>query len=233
MRVAIIPARGGSKRIPRKNIRPFLGQPILRWSVQALEESGTVDRIIVSTEDAEIAELARECGAEVPFMRPHQLADDHTGTLPVVQHAIEALSTGGAGLTAVVCLYATAPLLRGDDLVRGLQELKRDPSCDFVFAGAEFQAPIWRSFHREADGLVQMNWPEHAGTRSQDLPRAFHDAGLFYWGRPESWLTCESILGARCRMVELPVERVQDIDTEGDWQRAELLASALKQREGE
>lgn len=227
MNVAIIPARGGSKRIPGKNIRPFCGKPMIAWSIRAARESGCFERIIVSTDDPEITEVAVSCGAEVPFVRPENLSDDHTPTIPVIRHVIDHLESEDAQPEYVCCLYATAPFVTAELLLQGLTDLRAHPGTEFVFSATEFNFPIWRSLQLNPDGTAAMNWPEHELTRSQDLPPAYHDAGQFYWGSPEAFKKNAGFFSARCRLCLVPSYRVQDIDTEDDWRRAELAFQNL------
>lgn len=227
MRLAVIPARGGSKRIPRKNVRPFCGKPIIAWSIEAALASGCFDRVIVSTDDAEIAQVARDAGAEVPFMRPASLSDDHTGTLPVVRHAIDWQTSSGEAPSQVCCLYATAPFIGADDLRRGLEVLERSGS-DFAFSVTRYPFAIQRALRVDAAGRVAMFSPEHFNTRSQDLEEAYHDAGQFYWGLAAAWRSADTLFGAASTAVVLPAHRVQDIDTLDDWVRAELMFKALQ-----
>ncbi|HUF82144.1 MAG TPA: pseudaminic acid cytidylyltransferase, partial [Burkholderiales bacterium] len=187
MRVAFIPARGGSKRIPRKNIREFCGKPMIAWSIDAAKRSGLFAQVVVSTDDHEIAEVARHCGAEVPFQRPASLADDQAGTTEVIAHATRWALDEGWSLDAVCCIYATAPFLSVRDLSRGLEALESD-AWAYAFSATEYASPIFRAFKRHPDGGVEMYLPEHFRNRSQDLPVALHDAGQFYWGRPAAWL---------------------------------------------
>lgn len=222
MRVAIIPARGGSKRIPRKNIRDFCGRPMLAWPLQAARASQCFERIIVSTDDAEIADVARAHGAEVPFLRPPELADDHATTTAVIAHAIRWLQAQGAAPVDVCCIYATAPLLQAADLQRGLGQL-HTPGTRFAFAVTDYAFPIQRAVRLRADGHVEMFAPAQFATRSQDLEPAFHDAGQFYWGRAEAWLGEELIFAPHSAAVLLPRARVQDIDTPEDWAIAERM----------
>lgn len=225
MRLAIIPARGGSKRIPRKNIKPFCGKPMIAWSIEAALASGCIDRVIVSTDDAEIAEIARQHGAETPFVRPAELANDHAGTIPVIRHAVEWFSDNVAQPDAVCCLYATAPFVTAADLQRGLG-LLADTGADYAFSVTSYPFPIQRAIRITAAGRVQMFHPEHFNTRSQDLEEAYHDAGQFYWGRPAAWLAEKPIFTPEAVPVILPRHRVQDIDTPEDWLRAEWMFKA-------
>jgi N-acylneuraminate cytidylyltransferase len=222
MNVAVIPARGGSKRIPRKNIRAFCGRPMIAWTVQALQRSGSVDRIVVSTDDDEIAEVARSLGALVPFRRPAALADDHAATLPVMAHAVRALVELGWPLQRVCCAYATAPLMDSADL-RDARALLDDSGAAYVFSCTTFPFPIQRALGRSAGGGVEPLFPQSIGARSQDLPEAFHDAGQFYWGLASAFAEQRPIFAAHSRPLLIPRHRVQDIETEEDWQRAELL----------
>lgn len=222
----MIPARGGSKRIPRKNLRPFAGKPMMAHSIDRALESRLFDRVIVSTDDEEISEVATARGAQVPFRRPAALADDHATTLDVMQHAVRWLRANGPEPTTICCIYATAPFISCADLARGLE---RFLAADwlYVFSAAAFAYPVCRSFQMEPGGGVRMLFPQHALTRSQDLPRALHDAGQFYWGQPQAWVDRATIFGARSTVVEIPHWRVQDIDTPEDWDRAEVIARLL------
>ena len=187
MRIAVIPARGGSKRIPRKNIKLFCGKPMIAWSIEAAKSSDLFDHIIVSTDDVEIAEVAKQWGAEVPFIRPAALSDDYAGTTEVIAHATQWAIGQGFDVDAVCCIYATAPLIQVDDLKRGLEALNSG-NWDYAFSVTDFAAPIFRAFKQTAEGGIEMFFPEYFATRSQDLPVALHDAGQFYWGRPSAWI---------------------------------------------
>lgn len=232
MRLAVIPARGGSKRIPRKNVKPFCGKPMIAWSIEAAQSSGCFDRVIVSTDDAEIADVARTWGAEVPFVRPASLSDDHTGTIPVIAHAVEWVRAHGQAPTEVCTLYATAPFVRGQDLQQGLQMLL-DQGGDYAFAVTSYAFPIQRAVRITQAGRVQMFDPAQFTTRSQDLEEAYHDAGQFYWGKADAWLQSAPIFSERSAPVMLPRHRVQDIDTPEDWLRAELMFKLLASMDGE
>jgi pseudaminic acid cytidylyltransferase len=224
MAICVIPARGGSKRIPRKNAALFHGRPMIAWSIAAAQASGIFTRIVVSTDDAEIAEIARGAGAEVPFMRPAALSDDHIGTVPVIGHAAETL--GLPDDTPLCCLYATAPLIVAGDLLAGFDLLQQ--GARFVLSVTTFPYPIQRALRRHADGRVEMMDPALANTRSQDLEEAWHDAGQFYWARAAVWRSAKPALGPGARGLALPRHRVQDIDTPEDWTRAEALFSVLR-----
>lgn len=224
MRLALIPARGGSKRIPRKNVRPFAGRPMIGYAIAAAREAGVFDRIVVSTDDAEIAQVAQEQGAEVPFMRPAALADDHTPTVPVVVHAMDELARRGCEPALVCCIYPGVPLLAAQDLASALRLLE-DSGAGFVFPVLAFASPVQRALLRDAQGAVQPMFPEHVNTRSQDLAPAYHDAGQFYWGRAQAWRSgCSPHEGGRSIVV--PASRAVDIDTPADWALAEAIFAA-------
>lgn len=227
MRLAVIPARGGSKRIPRKNIKIFCGKPMIAWSIEAALQSGCFDKVVVSTDDAEIAEISKDYGASVPFIRPAELADDYTGTIPVVRHAIKWFEDRGLSTEQVCCLYATAPFVRTQDILRGLEILK-DTNCDYAFSVTSYAFPIQRAVRLTGQGRVEMFYPEHFDTRSQDLEEAWHDAGQFYWGLTTAWINGSMIFGPASAPVILPRHRVQDIDTQEDWHRAECLFKTIQ-----
>ena len=231
MRLAVIPARGGSKRIPRKNIKPFGGKPMIAWSIEAARQSGCFDRVVVSTDDEEIAAVARELGAEVPFMRPAALADDHAGTLAVMRHAVDACGVDRA-TGRVCCIYATAPFLLAEDLRRGLEILEQS-GADYAFSVTSFAFPIQRALRLTPRGRVEMFDPAQFATRSQDLEEAWHDAGQFYWGRAAAWLDEAPLFSHGAAPVILPRHRVQDIDTPEDWLRAEWLFRAMQAEHGQ
>ena len=222
--VAIIPARGGSKRIPRKNLLPFDGVPMIVRSIRTAVDSGLFDLVVVSTDDAEIAEVARAHGAQVPFMRPAALADDFTGTAAVIVHALEQMPS----FDFACCIYATAPLLQVRYLREGLELLERHADKSFAFSVCDFGFPVQRALTLDEQGALRALYPEFRNTRSQDLPKAFQDAGQFYWGRREAWLRGEVLYSPASLPVILPRHLVQDIDTAEDWKRAEYLYAALK-----
>lgn len=236
MKIAVIPARGGSKRIPRKNIRLFEGKPIIAWSIEAALVSGCFDRVIVSTDDDEIATIARRYGADTPFIRPKTLADDHSGTAEVVRHAIsclddllalERLPAQPRNVTFACCIYATAPFVCPEDIRTGLQMLNQR-QCDYALAVTEFEFPIQRAVKLNAQHHLVMLNPEFSSTRSQDLEQMFHDAGQFCWGTSDAWMHNKPVFDSKTAAVPVPRYRVQDIDNEDDWRRAELMFRAGK-----
>ena len=226
MNVAIIPARGGSKRIPRKNVKPFAGKPIIVYSIEAAKESALFDRIIVSTDDREIAEVARRYGAEVPFLRPAELADDFTGTDAVLLHGLEWLRANDRLPDFFCCIYATAPFVRSESLRQGFDLLRRQQATT-AFSVATFPSCIFRALRTEGRGRLEMIWPENREKRSQDLGEAFHDAGQFYWADTGKYLEERRLFSADAVAVPIPRYLVQDIDTPEDWETAERMYRAL------
>ena len=226
--LAIIPARGGSKRIPRKNIRDFCGRPMLCWSVETAIRSGCFDQVMVSTDDDEIATTARSAGAEVPFLRSAGTSNDTAPLLDVVAEVLGRFSEVGKSFEQVCCILATAPLLLPEDIVGGRARLEED-DLDAVFSVVRFDYPILRSLVLEG-GRIRMNWPEYYSSRSQDLPTSWHDAGMFYWMRPAPCIAAGRIFTERCGGIEVPSLRAQDIDTEDDWAVAESKFKVLRAR---
>lgn len=227
--VAIIPARGGSKRIPKKNVRAFAGKPMIAYPIRAALDAGVFDRVIVSTDSDEIAEVALAQGAEVPFRRPPELSDDRTATAPVLVHALEWLRANGTPADYACCIYATAPFVRASDVVDGLTILKAANAAT-AFSVTSFAFPIFRALKVTDAGTLAMFWPEHRLTRSQDLPEAYHDAGQFYWMDVARFLVEPNLYSADARPVILPRHLVQDIDTPEDWTMAEHMYQALRLR---
>lgn len=229
--VAIIPARGGSKRIPGKNIRPFAGKPMIARSIEAARQSGVFGRIIVSTDSPEIAGVARDQGAETPFLRPDTLSGDHTPTAPVLLHALDWLEENGSRPEYCCCIYATAPFVRPEDIRRGF-DLIREQRAAAAFSVATFSSPIFRALRLNEAGRLAMFWPEHETTRSQDLPEAYHDAGQFYWLEVVRFKATGRIFAPDALPVVLPRYLVQDIDTPEDWETAERMYRGLYGKAG-
>lgn len=227
--VAIIPARGGSKRIPKKNVRPFAGRPMISYPIRAALDAGLFDKVIVSTDSEEIAEVARAQGADVPFLRPAELSDDRTATAPVLVHALAWLEAEGTPADYACCVYATAPFVRPSDLVEGLRILKAAKATT-AFSVTTYAFPIFRSLKITDAGTLSMFWPEHRLTRSQDLPEAYHDAGQFYWMDVKRFIADPNLYSADARPIVLPRYLVQDIDTPEDWAMAEHMYHALQIR---
>lgn len=226
MNIAVIPARGGSKRILRKNIKNFLGKPIIAYSIEVAIKSGLFDKVVVSTDDVEIARVAQTYGAEAPFLRPETLSDDFTGTNDVVRHALNWFLDRGIAVEYACCIYATVPFLQVQYLQEGFKQLQRH-NKSFAFSVTSFPSPIQRAMKIEQGG-VSMFYPEHLDTRSQDLEEAYHDAGQFYWGKAEAFLNHENLFSQGSYPVVLPRELVQDIDTMEDWNKAELMYKILQ-----
>lgn len=222
MKLAVIPARGGSKRIPRKNIKCFSGKPIIAWIIESLIASQFFDKVIVSTDDEEIANLSINYGAEVPFNRPADLANDYTATIPVIQHAISELENKNQKPDFICCVYPTAILVNMDDVKEAFFLLQ--PDCDYVFSATSYASPIQRAFYLNENNQVEMFQPENFFSRSQDLIPALHDAGQFYWGSYSTWMDQKkTFFSQKSKPFLIPRYRVQDIDTEEDWINAELL----------
>jgi N-acylneuraminate cytidylyltransferase len=236
MKIAVIPARGGSKRIPRKNVRPFHGRPMIAWPIAAALKTGLFDHVIVSTDDPEIAEVAIAEGASAPFFRPSGLADDFTGVVPVIAHAMQEMEQLTGESAELVCaIYATAPFLSADDITRGHDALINAPQQEYAISVTPFAFPVQRALravHSETGpGLAPM-YPEYIPSRSQDLEEAFHDAAQFFWCRPNALRDHAPVFSPRSIPILIPPERVQDIDTPYDWDRAELMFAALRKDDG-
>lgn len=226
MTLCVIPARGGSKRIPRKNVKVFHGRPMIAWSIQAALDSKAFDHVIVSTDDAKIADVARAEGADVPFMRHAELSDDHTATVPVIAHAIAEAEAKWGHQDLICCLYATAPFVQAADIATARTQLETT-GADYAFPVTSFPFPIQRGVRLRDDNRMEMFQPEHALTRSQDLEEAYHDVGQFYWGRRDAWLAAKTLIGPDTTPVIIPRHRAQDVDTPEDWERAEQLFAAF------
>lgn len=231
MKLCVIPARGGSKRIPRKNIKEFFGKPIVAWSIDAALESKCFDKVIVSTDDEEIGEVCRQYGAEVPFFRPSELADDKAETGPVIYHAIEWYKRNNWVPEFVCCLYPAAPFVTAGSLREGLAELLR-AGTDYVFPVVTFTYPIQRAIRIHSTGSIEMIQPEMIRTRSQDLEEAYHDAGQYYWGKTSAWLERKTTFDSDSAVIIVPRYNAQDIDTLEDWEQAELMFKALDNLDG-
>ncbi|MGB1299331.1 MAG: pseudaminic acid cytidylyltransferase [Psychrobium sp.] len=226
MNIAIIPARGGSKRIPRKNIKDFCGKPIIAYSIETALESDLFDKVIVSTDDEEIAEVAREYGAEVPFMRPKELADDYTGTTAVVRHALEWYLEQGVEFEYACLIYATAPLLKLEYLIEGFKMLSDNkPMC---FAATKYRFPIERAITITSGGAVSPFSKSHIKMRSQDLSPKYHDTGQFYWAKSNIFMAEACFFSEYSSAVLVPSNHAQDIDDFEDWELAEYLYLSQK-----
>lgn len=227
--LAVIPARGGSKRIPKKNIKLFHGKPLIAYSIEAAVNSKLFDKVIVSTDDEEIANIAQQYGAEVPFLRPVELSDDYTGTQDVVENAVEYFESQGEIYEYICTIYATAPFLQIDYLINGYESLKNSDAIN-AFSATSMPFPIQRTFKIDENGRCQMFFPEHYMSRSQDLEEAYQDAGQFYWTSRQKQKESESaiIFSDVSIPIVMPRYLVQDIDTIEDWKRAEYMYEVLK-----
>jgi pseudaminic acid cytidylyltransferase len=226
--IVVIPARGGSKRIPRKNVKLLNGKPAITYSIELARSVGFFDRIIVSTDDPEIAEVSVQSGAEVPFVRSPNLSDDFTITVDVIADAITQIQNPGDSLDYVCCIYPVTPLLRPERVEQALQILQSG-SWDYVFPALEFPSPIERGFKKSASGLIEFGFPAFANTRTQDIDKTFHDAGQFYFGKAESWLEKKPILSGVSTFIELEKNETLDIDDLEDWALVEQLVNLKAQ----
>ena len=230
MNICVIPARGGSKRIPRKNIKEFNGKPIIAYSIEAALQSNCFSQVIVSTDDDEISEVAKKYGALVPFVRPDELSNDYAGTISVIKHAIEWMENNNNYIESVCCLYATAPFIQSKIISKAYQQLK-DSNSDYCFSVTSFSFPIQRAIKIVQGDKVDMFYPEHFNTRSQDLEEAYHDAGQFYWGKAQAFKDESPLFSEVATPYVLPRYLVQDIDTMEDWIRAEAMYKVLQETE--
>lgn len=226
MTICVIPARGGSKRIPKKNIKLFHGKPMIQWSIEAARASNIFDTIIVSTDDDEITELAESLGALVPFKRPANLSDDYTNTTSVISHAALWSIENRLDSSIICCLYATAPFVQSSDLIEAHQIITSE-NWEYVFSAGEYSSPIFRAFEQTTNGGSKMFFPENFETRSQDLPKALFDAGMFYMGTTNAWINNLRIFDEHSFPFNIPNWRIQDIDTPNDWKQAEQMAKIV------
>lgn len=220
--VLILPARGGSKRIPRKNLRSFAGRPAIGWPIAAGQASALFDRIVVTTDDPEIATVARSLGAQVPFVRDPSLSDDHAGTTEVIRDAVSRLDLPGD--TPVCCLYPTAFFVTAEDLHAGLTALRG--GATWALSLGKYRTPIQRAYRRDGGGVAAFD-AQQMHQRSQDLEEAFYDAGQFYWARAATWADPQARVWDGAAAVVLPDDRCIDVDTPDDWARAERLAEMM------
>lgn len=225
--VAIIPARGGSKRIPNKNIKLFAGQPIISYSIRTALETKLFDKVIVSTDSQEISAVAKKYGAEAPFVRPAEIADDFAGTADVICHAIQWLANEGLEPEFVCCIYATAPFIQARFLNQGYDKILSSGATS-VFSVTTYPYSIFRSLRISEGGRIEMIWPEYRNFRSQDLPHAYHDAGQFYWINAGEFMKEKILFTKNSLPIIIPRYLVQDIDTEEDWETAEMMFLTLK-----
>ena len=230
MNICVIPARAGSRRIPRKNIKEFNGKPIIAYSIEAALKSNCFSQVIVSTDDDEISEVAKKYGAHVPFVRPDELSNDYVGTIPVIKHTIEWMEDNNNYIENVCCLYATAPFIQSKIISKAYQQLKNS-NADYCFSVTSFAFPIQRAIRIVQDNKVDMFYPEHFNTRSQDLEEACHDAGQFYWGKAQAFKAELPLFSEVATPYVLPRYLVQDIDTMEDWIRAEAMYRVLQETE--
>ena len=230
--IALIPARGGSKRIPRKNIKPFHGRPIIEWTIEHALKSQCFEFVLVSTDDPQIANIAENAGAKVPFLRPEQLANDYATTVDVVHHAIKWVTESKINITNLCCVYPTSVFVTAEYYQTAFDLIKSNPN-KFVYSVTPFSYPIQRALIKDSSGLIKMKEASFLNSRTQDLEPYYHDAGQFYWGSCDNWLTCRSPLAEPALPLMMPSDAVRDVDNLSDWQIAEILFSKLKATKGQ
>jgi N-acylneuraminate cytidylyltransferase len=228
-KIAIIPARKGSKRIPMKNIKHFIGKPIIAYSIEAAIKSGLFDYVMVSTDSEEIAGMSKEYGAEVPFYRSSAASDDHAGTADVLIEVLTELKKVDKEFDFCCCIYSTAPFVTKEHL-RDAFKILNDFDYATVFPVVEFGSPVFRGLQMKNNGKVEMMWPENMHVRSQDLPPVYHDAGQFYWVNVKAFLEEKNIYNRNSGGIVLNEFQVQDIDTMVDWKIAEMKYKLLNEK---
>lgn len=226
MNIAVIPARGGSKRIPGKNIKEFCGKSIICYSIETALKSKIFDKIIVSTDDDQIAKIALQAGAEIPFIRPREISDDNSVISEVLIHAIQHFNKKGS-VDNVCCIYSTAPFIRSKDIIRGYEKLKSKDSIQFVLSATSYAFPIQRAIRIDSNGGVVPFDAASFKKRSQDLTEVYHDAGQFCWAKANAYLNKLQVFADHTRIINLPRYRVIDIDTLEDWEMAEYMYKAI------
>ncbi len=226
--IAIIPARGGSKRIPGKNIKDFLGKPIIAYSIEAALKSGLFDEVMVSTDAENIAEISKKWGANVPFLRSKENANDYAGIADVLIEVLNEYNNRNIEFKNVCCILATAPFIKADDLIDSYNKLIKS-TYDAVFPVVRYSFPIQRAMQFEGD-RIKMIWPENYTKRSQDLTPSFHDAGLFYWAKANVVLQQKRMWTNNTTAIEISEEKAQDIDTLEDWKIAEMKCKIIKNK---
>jgi N-acylneuraminate cytidylyltransferase len=224
--LCIIPARGGSKRIPRKNIKPFKGKPIIAYSIIAAVESGLFDEVMVSTDDLEIAEIAKSYGASIPFLRSEENSNDFATTADVLKEVLHSYEKDGKEFDYVCCIYPTAPFVSSKRLIQGFETLNK--GADSVLPVLSFDYPIWRSFKVNEKECLEYNWSEFINARSQDLPTVYHDAGQWYWVNCNMLKVTGNMIFDTTKGVNLSPFEAHDIDTIDDWKLAELKYEYLQ-----
>lgn len=227
-RIAIIPARGGSKRIPKKNIRPFLGIPVIAYPIKTALKSSLFDEIIVSTDSEEIASIARQYGASVPFMRSSKNADDMATTTDVLMEVITKLQEKNQYYDEACCLYPVTPLLQIRYLTEAYNKMNQY-HYDAAFPVLPYTSPIERALVMK-NGKIYYLHPEYKNTRSQDLETTYYDAGQFYWFRPSVLMSKKQLITDNTTAVVLPAIFAQDIDNEDDWLQAEFKYEWLQKK---
>ena len=228
MNLAIIPARSGSKRIPKKNIKIFDGKPVISYSIQAAIKSKKFKKIIVSTDSKDIAKISNKFGAETPFYRPKKISDDHSSTIDVVKHAISYFKNKNINFNNICCIYPVAPFVSHNDINKAFKILTYEKKLSFIFSAFRSPSKIERSFFMKDKNSLEMNFKNFALSRSQDIKDSYFDAAQFYWGSNNSWKNKKNILNSSSKFIEIPGWRAIDIDTKEDWKKAELMNKYIK-----
>ena len=224
MNIAVVPARGGSKRIPRKNIKLFNGLPVIAHAINTARNSGLFEDVFVTTDDSEIADIATSFGAKVPWIRGKELSNDFATTLQVMQDAVTRIQSDLKSLQNVCCIYPVTPLLQRAFLEEALNKLE-DNGWDYVISATKVKTPPERLFTVDQNSQIRMYFPKHEASRTQDVSPAFQDAGQFYWGKTSSWVAGLPLFTSKSTFIELPQETFVDVDTIDDWKYAEILFS--------
>ena len=228
MKIALLPARKGSKRIRNKNIKDFCGKPIIAWSIQSALKANIFDKIIVSTDSKDIANIAKKFGADSYFLRPKNLSDDNTGIQDVMNHAVKWMSDSEWQVSYVCCVYPASPLINPYDIIKGYELIKTE-QWSYCLTASQFPSSVYRSFKENNSGGIKMLFPENFKKRSQDLPSLYFDAAQFIWGTLDAWKGKDFLFGKKTSIIKLPFWRVQDIDTIDDWQRAESIFKKIRE----
>lgn len=229
-KLCIIPARGGSKRIPRKNIKEFLGKPIIAYSIEAALQSNLFDEVMVSTDDNEIAEIAKKYGAKVPFLRSEENANDYATTVDVINEVLQQYKKISKSFKAACCIYPTAPFVSENKLKEAFDLLEIN-NYDCVFPVMEFSFPIQRALKKDSNNKMELFQPEHLNSRSQDLEKAYHDSGQFYWFKTKEILEKGKLWTDNTGVIVIKESEGQDIDTLEDWKLAEIKYKLLHEKE--
>lgn len=227
MNLAIIPARGGSRRIKNKNIKLFFNKPIIYWSIKAAKQSKLFDKIIVSTDSKKIANICKKYNIEIPFLRPKTLSNDKVSTIKVIKHALIWFKKKGVFFDRVCCIYPASPFISKKIIKKALKLLKIKRKS-FAFTVSSYPHPIQRALKIKKNGYLKPVWPSNVNIRSQKFENRYHDAGQFYWGTFDSFMKNKNFFIKNSIPIYIPRYLCHDIDTLEDWKKAELVFKSLK-----